>query len=189
MLLFIETCNCASLLFVNWYLKKPYILKNSTTGELGGFLTPIVLDMVQQICGSCAGYDEVDFTFTESRDGRDPEKRNEYELKRDISKDVDISFPVYSREGIKFLDRSVFLLMIQSGISFIVRDTYDPSSELTAMILGVMNVWPLLLICYLIAAVSGIVIWVVVSLHSFEQLNRIVRIKVIPGAGGKNYTN
>lgn len=160
---FLETCNCARLLFVNWYLKEPYIKLNDSTGEIEGFLTPIVKDIVAKVCGSCKRYKNVEFVFTESRDGFNPRKRNEYQLKRDISKYVDISFPIYSKEGIKFLDRSVFLLMIQSGISFIVRDTYDPSSELSVMILGVMNVWPLLLICYLIAAVAGSVLWIIVS--------------------------
>ena len=57
--------------------------------------------------------------------GAQPRKANEMELKLAISKDVDVSFPMYSQVGRKFLDNSIFLLVVpSSGCSMIVRGRY-----------------------------------------------------------------
>ena len=104
------------------------------------------------------------FYYYVSKTGEDPVKRNEYELKRDISEFVDVSFPIYSQTGRSFADSSEFVMLVKSsGCSLIVRDTFDPNKKLTVLIEGVLQIWPILIVSYFIATTFGMLTWLVVS--------------------------
>ena len=116
------------------------------------------------VCGTCKRYKTPKFRYFNSRMGGNPVKRSEYELKRDITKYVDVSFPVYSQEGRMFADGSLFLMIVKSsGCSLVVRDETNAQGDLYAMIEGILKIWPFLVISYMIAATFGTLAWFIVS--------------------------
>ena len=130
----------------------------------------MVEQILTEVCGTCKDWNAPKFYYDVSKTGENPVKQSEHELKRDISRNVDISFPVYGQDGRSFVDNSLFFLIVpSSGCSLIVRSGKDPVVELEAMIIGILQVWPFLLITYIIASVFGSVAWLIVSPFSYRQ--------------------
>ena len=151
--------------YFNWYNRFPYVHGNSTTETLSGLFPPIMEEIFTKVCGVCRRYGTPNFRYFVSRTGEDPAKQSEYELKRDISEFVDVSYPIYSQPGRTFADSSEFVLLVKSsGCSLIVRDTYDPDQKLTLIIEGILQVWPFLVISYIIASTFGALTWLLVSI-------------------------
>lgn len=121
--------------------------------------------MLLEACGICAGYEHPTLQFFASKTGLLTRKKNERELRNHISPDVDISFPIYETEGKRMSGNSRFVKFIPSpGCVIIVRDENNDRKQLYAAINGVLNIWPFLLISYLIASISGLVVWLLVSM-------------------------
>ena len=158
------TCKCSEFLYANLYIKSPF---TSIDGDLNpsGFFVKLLQEMVIQSCGSCQDYPNSQLYFTQSKSGDDPVKSSEFELKNSINDDVDLSFPIYGVEGHEVAPDSTFSLLVKSpGMLMVVRDENKINDVIKKMILGVFNVWPLLLVSYAIASLFGILIWFTVRL-------------------------
>ena len=160
-----ETCNCDRNIYVNWYEKAPFVY-TTTNNKISNssLFPPIIEDIFKSVCGSCKDYKHPVFYYYKSYTGENPHKSSEFELKRDISKDVDISVPIYGREGRNFIDNSVLITVAKSsGCSLIVRRGRDKRMELNTMVKSVLLVWPILVITCLIGAIAGALVWLIVS--------------------------
>ncbi|XP_047125702.1 uncharacterized protein LOC101241605 isoform X1 [Hydra vulgaris] len=154
-----RTCKCAELLYANIYIKNPF---TSLDADLtpSGFFIKLLQDTVVQSCGSCKGYNSSKLYFTQSKYGDDPVKSSELDLKNAINKDVDLSFPIYGVNGREVAPDSKFsVLVVSPGIAMVVRNENTINQVIKQMVLGVLNVWPVLLISYAIAFIFGIFIW------------------------------
>ena len=61
-------------------------------------LFPLIIEeALTKVCGVCRRYGTPNFYYYLSKTGEDPHKQSEYELRRDISEHVDVSFPIYSQ--------------------------------------------------------------------------------------------
>ena len=134
-------------------------------GILEGFFTDMVQNMFIEACGNCKLYNKSEMYLYNTKTGENPNKGSAYKLKQDISKDVDVSFPIYGQsEKSTYIDNSVFLQLVDSpGCALIVRDGKDMLEQLNSLIISVVHVWPLLIISYAIATVCGTLIWLSVS--------------------------
>ena len=136
-----------------------------TENNLLGLFPPIIEEIFKKVCGRCRRYRTPKFHYYVSKTGENPAKQNEYELKRDISESVDVSYPIYSTPGRTFADSSKFVMLIKSsGCSLIVRNTTDPNKKLNSVIEGVLQIWPVLVVSYFIAMTFGVLAWLIVSL-------------------------
>ena len=120
--------------------------------------------MMVKACGGCKMYEMSKLNYFVSKTGAPSQKRFEYELRKSISEDVDVSFPIYA----KIVPSSpssgkVFLPLLRSaGCSVIIRDEKDEAADLAKMIFGMLKIWPLLLISYAIATIAGTLVWLLV---------------------------
>ena len=121
--------------------------------------------MIIEACGSCKPYKKSILHFYVSQTGENTKKFSEFDLKRAITAEVDLHFPIYGQSSREVIaPDSLFVQLVPSpGCSVIVRDEAKLAGMVDKMILGVLNVWPLLLVCYLIATVFGQLVWFFVS--------------------------
>ncbi|XP_065669649.1 uncharacterized protein LOC101238067 isoform X5 [Hydra vulgaris] len=155
-----RTCKCKEVLFANSFIKDPFVLFDGkkVTGNFVNFLQ----DMVVQSCGTCNGYSSKlsKLYFDRTKFGGNPVKNSEFDLKLSISNDIDISFPIYGRNGYEVATNTSFMLLIQSpGIAAVQRDEHNADVMLAKMISKVLNVWSFLLISYVLGLLFGIFFW------------------------------
>lgn len=125
----------------------------------------MIESILLEACGSCKRYEQSIFHLYQSLSGLPTNKGTEKNLKNSINDAVDVSFPIYA-----FKDRteiipgtSVVQIIPSPGCSLIVRDETNMVGVVDKMILGILQVWPLLLVCYSIATIFGILVWFTVS--------------------------
>ncbi|XP_065685087.1 uncharacterized protein LOC105844513 isoform X2 [Hydra vulgaris] len=167
-----RTCKCPELLFANLYIKKPF---TSINGDLNpsGFFLKLLQEMVVKSCGSCQGYSSSKLYFNQSKTGDETIKSSEFDLKNAINKDVDLSFPIYGMNGREVAPDSEFSVLLMSpGIALVVRNENTINQVINKMLLGVLNVWPVLLISYAIASIFGIAIWFTDQFSNPEQFSK-----------------
>ena len=125
--------------------------------------------MIIEACGSCKPYQKSILHFYVSQTGENTKKFSEFDLKLAISTAVDLNFPIYGQSSREVIaPDSLFVQLVPSpGCSVIVRDETKLASMIDKMILGVLNVWPLLLVSYLIATIFGQLVWFFVSIIYF----------------------
>ncbi|XP_047125709.1 uncharacterized protein LOC105850908 isoform X2 [Hydra vulgaris] len=167
-----KTCKCPEFLFANLYIKKPFTSADANLNPSGFFLT-LLQEMVVKSCGSCQGYSNSKLYFNQSKSGDETIKSSEFDLKNAISNDVDISFPIYGMNGREVAPDSEFSVLVMSpGIAIVVRNENTINQVINKMLLGVLNVWPVLLISYAIASIFGIVIWFTDQFSNPEQFSK-----------------
>ena len=125
----------------------------------------MIESIILEACGSCKTYEQSIFHLFQSISGLPTNKQSEKKLKNSINNQVDVSFPVYtSKDRTEVVPGSSTVQIIPSpGCSLIVRDEANMVGVVDKMILGILQVWPLLLVCYSIATLFGILVWFTVS--------------------------
>ncbi|XP_047125711.1 uncharacterized protein LOC105849170 isoform X2 [Hydra vulgaris] len=167
-----RTCKCPELLFANLYIKKPFTSADADLNPSGFFLK-LLQEMVVKSCGSCQGYSNSKLYFNQSKTGDETIKSSEFDLKNAINKDVDFSFPIYGMNGREVAPDSEFSVLVRSpGIALVVRNENTINQVINKMLLGVLNVWPVLLISYAIASIFGIAIWFTDQFSNPEQFSK-----------------
>ncbi|XP_065669654.1 uncharacterized protein LOC100199700 isoform X3 [Hydra vulgaris] len=155
-----RTCKCKEVLFANSFIKDPFVFLDAN--KPSGDIVDLLQDMVVQSCGICNGYSSKlsKLYFDRTKFGGNPVKNSEFDLKLSISNDIDISFPIYGRNGYEVATNTSFMLLIQSpGIAAVQRDESNGDVIFLKMILNVLSVWSFLLITCLIASLFGILVW------------------------------
>ncbi|XP_065669709.1 uncharacterized protein LOC105850908 isoform X4 [Hydra vulgaris] len=167
-----KTCKCPELLFANLYIKNPFTSVDADLNPSGFFLT-LLQEMVVKSCGSCQGYSHSNLYFNRSKSGDETIKNSEFDLKNAINNEVDISFPIYGMNGREVAPDSEFSVLVMSpGIAIVVRNENTINQVINKMLIGVLNVWPVLLISYAIASIFGIVIWFTDQFSNPEQFSK-----------------
>ncbi|XP_065669702.1 uncharacterized protein LOC105844513 isoform X3 [Hydra vulgaris] len=167
-----KTCKCPEFLFANLYIKNPFTSVDADLNPSGFFLT-LLQEMVVKSCGSCKGYSNSKLYFNLSKSGDETIKSSEFDLKNAINKDVDLSFPIYGMNGREVAPDSEFSVLLMSpGIALVVRNENTLNQVINKMLLGVLNVWPVLLISYAIASIFGIAIWFTDQFSNPEQFSK-----------------
>ena len=167
----LETCNCLENLYANWYANPPYATV-SDSGKLGGLFPGLLHEMIIEACGSCKPYKKSQLHFDVSKIGAKTQKESEFILKNSITADTDLFFPIYGKTSREVLaPDSLFIQLVTSpGCSVVVRDEAKLAGAVDKMILGVLGVWPLLLVSYCLATVFGQLVWFFVSRILFKIL-------------------
>lgn len=166
-----EKCNCPKKIFANWYNIPPYIKYNGPGQNPTGLFPHFLPQLFSHCCGNCSegdGPSEIiyDVKFQE----------NLVAIK-DISnlESVDtITFPISgNKDNPSYKNEFKFLPLISSpGVAFIVVEE-PPGTSAKAVFDSVVSGWPVLLLTILMALLSGIVMWALVS-NFFMAENVIV---------------
>ena len=125
----------------------------------------MIESIILEACGSCSTYEQSRFHLFQSISGLPTNKQSEKKLKNSINDQVDVSFPVYTyKDRTEIIPGTSTVQIIPSpGCSLIVRDETNMVGVVDKIILGILQVWPLLLVCYSIATLFGILVWFTVS--------------------------
>jgi len=153
-----RTCKCLEHLYSLWYDQPPY---NKYDGsKLTGLFPDLIRDMVVDACGSCKKYSKSQLHYYTTRSGDPNNQYDEETIKQTMSSDIEVAFPFYSKPGRTVAPDSLYLQVTGTpGFSILVRDESSVAAKVEKMIIGVLNVWPLLLVSYCIATLFGILIW------------------------------
>ena len=125
----------------------------------------MIESIILEACGSCKNYKQSIFHLFQSLSGLPTNKKTEKELKNSVNNEVDVSFPIYAyKDRTEIIPGTSVVQIIPSpGCSLIARDETNMVGVVDKMILGILQVWPLLLVCYSIATLFGILVWFTVS--------------------------
>ena len=160
-----ESCRCAKDLYTNYWLHPPY-LNQSKEGMLGGIFADIVVDMVRWACGDCInGYRKTTIHLESNGVGNKKAlKENAQKTVEDIDDVPQISFPIYGNKYItKYMGIYAYIYLVESpGVAFVAGKPPAGTSA-QAIILSVFACYPLILFTIVLAALSGIIMWVLVS--------------------------
>ena len=122
--------------------------------------------MIIEACGSCKPYEKSILHFYVSKTGENTKKDTEFDLKRAISAEADLHFPIYGQSSREVIAPDSFFtqLVPSPGCAVIVRDEAKLAGMVDKMILSILKVWPLLLVSYCIATLFGQLVWFFVSI-------------------------
>ncbi|KAL9958642.1 hypothetical protein ACROYT_G035690 [Oculina patagonica] len=164
-----ETCRCHKRLATNYRLFPPYVaMKGEITDEghftvanMTGMLPKILDDLVVTCCQTCAAHGKSYVDFMYNGTNGTAQQNSEQEMKFLIEDRNDLSFPVYGWKWQEFyIAYYRYIPLVESpGLAFITieKEGLSPSQRLVN---EVMATWPYLVITTLLAALAGIIIWV-----------------------------
>ena len=164
---FSEKCKCPKVIKANWYDIPPYIKDNGHDQEPSGLFPLLLKDIVPVCCGNCSGGDGRSvISYANRRD-------NLVAIKNIRNFDVNdtITFPISGyKDDRLYQNEYKFMPLVSSpGVAFIVVDE-PPGTSANAVFNSVLSGWPVLLLTLLMALLSGIIMWTLVS-ASYHRLN------------------
>ena len=132
--------------------------------------------MIQDICGNCSLYKDSVLYYDRTKSGKNPKKEFEAEMKQTVDTDVHLYFPVSGlKEVTVFQSIHQFIQIVESpGSAFIVVDQ-SKKPKTTQMINQLLATWPLTVMIVLLMVLTGVVIWVAVSIVNFEAQYMIIK--------------
>lgn len=163
-----ETCKCQKDLFANWHIRAPYT-ELVAKKDLRGVFPDLIESIILEVCGSCKLYDQSIFHMYRSATGLPNNKESEQQLKNGVNDLVDVSFPIYAyKDRTEIIPGTSVVQIISSpGCSLIVRDETKIAGVVEKMVIGILKVWPLLLVSYSIATMFGILVWFTVGFQCY----------------------
>lgn len=149
---------CPGELSVSWTINMPYSGLNSEAKVIGIFPTILQL-LISECCNNCSRVNYANlFNDTGILDKAIP---------LNVS---DIFFPLYGINNQKFYQGYPFISIVESpGISMYVREVKEQNNPLLKSIL---NSWPVLVITINLAAVSGMIIWILDTIKNPKDFPR-----------------
>ena len=108
--MFLDVFECFFNFYRDFFLRFALLVRLSCSREKLTLFPFLTEEALTKVCGVCRRYGTPNFYYYQSKTGEDPHKQSEYELRRDISEHVDVSFPIYSQ--VRFL----YVLPLSSGI-------------------------------------------------------------------------
>ena len=149
------------MIYANWYDIPPYIEMDSYHAEHPSGLFPKLLPViVQTCCGNCTeGDGPSSISYAKQRRTLEEIKKVEHFDQRDT-----ITFPISGKKGDRFYQNEYkFMPLISSpGVAFIVVNE-PPGTSAKAVFNSVLSGWPVLVLTLLMALLSGIIMWGLVS--------------------------
>lgn len=159
--IFTEKCKCPKRIIANWYDIPPYIQDNGPGREPSGLFPLLLKEIVPLCCGNCSeGDGPSEIIYHEKR------QPNLVRIKSldNLDKEDTITFPISGKKDERNYQNDFrFVPLISSpGVAFIVVDE-PPGSSANAVFNSVLSGWPVLLLTMLMALLSGIIMWGLVS--------------------------
>ena len=163
---FSEKCKCPKIIKANWYDIPPYIKDNGPGQEPSGLFPLLLKEIVPVCCGNCSEGDGPSMiSYANRRD-------NLIAIKDIRNFDVNdtITFPIsgYKDDRLYQSEYKFMPLVSSPGVAFIVVDE-PPGTSANAVFNSVLSGWPVLLLTLLMALLSGIIMWALVS-ASYHRL-------------------
>ncbi|KAJ7390406.1 hypothetical protein OS493_025663 [Desmophyllum pertusum] len=151
-----EKCKCPKVIVANWYDIPPYIKDNGPDKEPSGLFPLLLQEILPVCCGNCS---EGDGPSTISYANR---QENLVAIKdsKNFDKDDTITFPISGKKDDRWYQNDYkFMPLISSpGVAFIVVDE-PPGSSANAVFNSVLSGWPVLVLTFIMALLSGIIMW------------------------------
>lgn len=149
---------CPSSLQIDWWEIPPYIYKDK--GEVQGIFPKILTELVKHCCGVCVKLSYREIVSNDSE-----------VVKNQIGKNGTlISLPIYGdMKDVTFQNFPFYPVVESPGVVFIVKKE-DSSTAAKAVMDAVFQGWPVLVLTLIMAALSGIIVWALVSLFSSFQI-------------------
>ena len=151
-----ETCRCPSILQANWIPSAPYVIRNTSTSNPNGILPEILSRMLLDSCGTCLSYKtwNISYAINTTLSVTTPDK--------DFL--VDFRFPVRSAVGRTIYQGaySYVPLITVPGVALLSRKK-TPSAYARDVERSVYSCWPVLAMSFVLAILTGIVLWFAVS--------------------------
>lgn len=143
-------------MLANWIPKPPYVIKDNSTSKPRGLIPEILAHMLQSSCGTCFSYKTWNITYTINT--------TKSLIEPDIQATVDFRFPVRSAIGrTKYRGSYTYIpLVTVPGVAVMTRKK-TPMGYARDVGHSVFGCWPIFAISYVMAILTGIVIWFVVS--------------------------
>lgn len=167
---FTETCRCHQTLLTNWWELKPYMGITEDAILTGVF--PVILQrMVTSCCQFCFTHKtpKLDY-FSQSTgkiDAKYFKKRSLEDVKKNISRNSDFSFPLYGNsQDEKYGALYSYVPLISSPGEALVVNREPKHSPGTVLLATVVNSWPLTMLVLVFSILAGITIWMLVSIPS-----------------------
>ena len=165
MFFFVEKCKCPKHIIANWYDIPPYIKDNGVGQDPSGLFPLLLQEIVPRCCGNCSGGDgPSEIVYHVKR------QSNLVAIKdiKNLDSPDSITFPINGKKDDRWYQNDYkFMPLISSpGVAFIVVDE-PPGTSANAVFNSVLSGWPVLLLTLLMALLSGIIMWGLVSIiHS-----------------------
>lgn len=142
----------------NWYSLPPYMNDQNIAKSI---FKQLLEDIFSKCCGNCSnghGPSSIDFV------GNNAMKNSLVEVKENILAPNTISFPIPGKKDeTEYQTSFKFLSIVSSpGIAFIVVNS-EPGTSARAVFKSVLGGWPVLLLTMIMALLSGMIMWALVS--------------------------
>ena len=148
----IPPAHCEGQLIASWWSRSPYISIESN-GKAKGLFKEILELILAECCNNCTKL-EFSSPYNDSA---------EVEQLADKDK-TDFALPLYGAKGQTKLRKNPFLPIVESpGIAFFIKEQPPSSSPLLQSLGGS---WPILVITLLLAALSGVIMWFLDTVHN-----------------------
>lgn len=166
-ILFSETCRCYQRLTTNWFNYPPYVNYSISEG-IAGIFPPLLKSAVSYCCQTCQqwnGESYIDFNLN-ARDNP-AQQESENLLKQQIDNETDISFPVYGwKTQDLYKNQYPYTPFIESPGHVFIVISEETDSLVKALIISIFDTWPVVLLTFVFATLSGVIIWLIVCLLS-----------------------
>ena len=98
----------------------------------------------------------------------------ETDLKQRVEDNVHFHAPVFMRSEVRVyrIDYRFLSVIDSQGVAFVVRDPFADLDKTAAIMSSLAGCWPAILIIVAFSMVAGIVIWVLVSIQSHQEMLR-----------------
>ena len=127
--------------------------------------------MVPYCCQRCQEHGATVVHFKVNDTNRPTEKRDHNEVRSSVEEN-ELSFPLFGYKGQQaFLGEYGFLAVVKSPTVVFIVPKEDSSRSSLRLLTSVFNCWPVLLINSGIVLLSGIIIWILVSLGAHRISN------------------
>lgn len=132
--------------------------------------------MLRWACGECTnGYKKTNVHLeTNGKNGGKALKKSVDQVVLDIDDVPQISFPIYGNKYItKYMATYAYIYLVESpGVAFVAGKP-PPGTSAKAMISSVFACYPLIIFTTLMATISGIIMWTMVSeAGSYYELHK-----------------
>lgn len=112
---------------------------------------------IQGCCGNCTGH-KIAYTITKLE-----------EINKTILAESDIIFPLLATKATKRLYGFHYIPVVEVPSAYYITLRITQKDKMTSLLMGVFNTWPLIIICLLLALISGFVIWALEKRENFEE--------------------
>ena len=159
----LDTCTCPEVIYTNFAASAPYVHRDPD-GTMKGLIIDVLQNMTAQACGKCNRTQQTTLNIVSNGKNYWAEKRSLKDMKKDIDDNVHASFPIFGSSHMMTYNGYEFVpLFPHPGvIYYIIKDTL--ATQVSEMIMNILNTWPIFLLNILLIFISGVIIWVLVSL-------------------------